>query len=108
MNISNINDATSWFQVLLTTSRSQVAVMTLKPGAESGPHAEAHAQSDQTLLVVSGKLRGEVGAEKVSMGGGDAIIIPAGTPHRFWNEADVPAVTFNVYSPPEYAPGDKG
>jgi oxalate decarboxylase/phosphoglucose isomerase-like protein (cupin superfamily) len=29
-------------------------------------------------------------------------LIPAGVKHRFVNHSDAPAVTFNVYSPPEY------
>ena len=32
---------------------------------------------------------------------------PAGTKHRFQNAGKEPALTFNVYSPPEYAPGEK-
>ena len=39
---------------------------------------------------------------------GDVLLIPAGTPHRFTNEAGKPAVTFNVYAPPEYPVGTKG
>jgi mannose-6-phosphate isomerase-like protein (cupin superfamily) len=35
-------------------------------------------------------------------------LIPAGTPHRFTNKARKPAVTFNVYAPPEYPAGLKG
>jgi mannose-6-phosphate isomerase-like protein (cupin superfamily) len=39
---------------------------------------------------------------------GDVLIIPAETPHRFNNPGKKKAVTFNVYSPPEYPAGMKG
>jgi mannose-6-phosphate isomerase-like protein (cupin superfamily) len=39
---------------------------------------------------------------------GDILLIRAGTPHRFENPGRQRAVTFNVYSPPEYPPGMKG
>jgi hypothetical protein len=35
-------------------------------------------------------------------------VISAGTLHRFKNSARKPAVTFNLYSPPEYPAGTKG
>jgi quercetin dioxygenase-like cupin family protein len=64
--------------------------------------------SDQVLLMLKGKLSGKVGEEKVRLEKGDVLVIPAGTPHRFKNNGRKPAVTFNVYSPPEYPVGMKG
>lgn len=58
--------------------------------------------------MLGGKLTGSVGRKKVSLTKGDVLVIPAGTPHRFMNNARKTAVTFNVYSPPEYPPGAKG
>jgi mannose-6-phosphate isomerase-like protein (cupin superfamily) len=58
--------------------------------------------------MLKGKLSGKVGQEKVSLKKGDVLLIPAGTPHRFTNKAGKPAVTFNVYGPPEYPAGMKG
>lgn len=83
-------------------------MMTLAPGKRTGRKAEAHAKSDQVLLVLSGKLSGSVGSETVSLKKGDILLIRAGTPHRFENPGRQRAVTFNVYSPPEYPPGTKG
>src|SRR5438105_12920814 len=104
MNLSNIDKAKEWFEVLQTTERSQTAMMTLKPGDETGSKAEAHEKSDQVLLILEGELSGEVGADRPELQKGDVLIIPAGTKHRFTNCADKPAVTFNVYSPPAYPP----
>ena len=108
MEITNIGTATQWFEVLQTTERSQTAMMTLEPGAATGEKAEAHEKSDQVLLVLEGELIGEVGDKRSRIGKGDVIIIEAGTKHRFANASDKPAITFNVYSPPAYPPGEKG
>ncbi|MEY2499059.1 MAG: hypothetical protein QOD12_2615 [Verrucomicrobiota bacterium] len=83
-------------------------MMTLAPGKATGRKAEAHKKSDQVLLVLSGELSGTVAAETVRLKKGDVLLIRAGTPHRFRNAGEKRAVTFNVYSPPEYPPGLKG
>jgi len=108
MDLANIKDATEWFEVLQTSKRAQTAMMTLAPGEKTGPKAETHEKSDQVLLMLSGKLSGTVGPESVSLKKGDILLIRAGTPHRFENRGRQRAVTFNVYSPPEYPPGMKG
>lgn len=108
MDLANIKDAKEWFEVLQTSRRSQTAVMILGAGEKTGRRAEAHEKSDQVLLVLSGKLSGTVGPESVSLKKGDSLLIPAGTPHRFENPGRARAVTFNVYSPPEYPPRMKG
>ena len=108
MQLSNIKEATEWFEVLQTSKRSQTAMMTLAPRKATGRKAEAHKESDQVLLVLSGKLSGKVGRKRVRLAKGDVLLIPAGTPHRFTNPGTKAAVTFNVYSPPEYPPDTKG
>jgi mannose-6-phosphate isomerase-like protein (cupin superfamily) len=105
MNVTNVDEAKDWFEVLQTSERSQTAVMTLAPGKSSGKTAEAHEDSDQVLLILEGELTGEVGAEHLSLKKGDVIIIPAGVKHRFTNRSEKRAVTFNVYSPPAYSAG---
>lgn len=108
MELSNIKEATEWFEVLQTSKRSQTAMMTLAPGQATGKKAEAHTKSDQVLLVLSGKLSGKIGRKQVRLAKGDVLLIPAGTPHRFKNPGRKAAVSFNVYAPPEYPPDTKG
>jgi mannose-6-phosphate isomerase-like protein (cupin superfamily) len=108
MDLRNIDEAKEWFEVLQTSKRAQTAIMTLAPGASTGKKAEAHKKSDQILLMLKGKLTGRVGEEKVRLKKGDVLVISAGTLHRFKNSARKPAVTFNVYSPPEYPAGTQG
>ena len=105
---ANIYRAKEWFKVFQTTKQSQTAVMTLGPGQSSGDKAEAHASSDQVLLLIHGKLSAEIGGKRSRMKPGDVVIIPPRVRHRFRNRGDRPAVTFSVYSPPEYPPGEKG
>jgi quercetin dioxygenase-like cupin family protein len=59
LNRANLRDAAEWFHVLQTTKVTQTAVMTLAPGQSTGDEAEAHAESEQTLLLIDGELRGE-------------------------------------------------
>ena len=105
MDVTNISEAKEWFEVLQTGERSQTAMMTLAPGDATGDKAEAHAKSDQVLLMLDGELTGDVGDQRPQLKKGDVIIIPAGVKHRFVNRAKKPAVTFNVYSPPAYPGG---
>jgi mannose-6-phosphate isomerase-like protein (cupin superfamily) len=107
MKIKNIRDRSHGFEVLQTTPRSQTAVMTLTPGGQSSEEMNTHVHSDQVLLVVEGEVEGEIAGEKITLRAGDVCIVPAGTPHRFENRSASPALTFNVYSPPEYSPGEK-
>jgi mannose-6-phosphate isomerase-like protein (cupin superfamily) len=108
MNLSSIDKAQEWFEVLQTGDRSQTAMMTLEPRDATGEKAEAHEKSDQVLLMLEGELSGEVGDERPKLKKGDVIIVPAGVKHRFVNHGQNTAVTFNVYSPPAYSRGTKG
>ena len=106
MNVSNLRDAKSWFHVLATSRKAQVATMTLAPGKSSGRKGNEHPKSEQVLFVVEGEVLAELGEEKRTLRKGDAVIVPAGAPHRFSNPFGSPAVTFNVYAPPAYEPGE--
>jgi len=108
MKVANIHDATAWFQVLQTTEQSQTAIMTLSPGGQSSERMNVHKKSDQVVLVIEGEIEGEIAGETKRLRSGDTCIVPAGTPHRFENAGKGRAVTFNVYTPPEYAPNERG
>ena len=105
MNVTNIDKAKRWFEVLQTSERSETAMMTLAPGKSSGEKAGAHDDSDQVLQILEGELTGEIGDELQNLKCGDVIMIPSGVKHRFTNRAQTWAVTFNVYWPPAYPAG---
>lgn len=78
--------------------------MRLDPGHESGSKEETHPHSDQILLMLEGTIKGTLCGEPVSLQKGEFITIPAGAPHRFFNDTQLPSLTFNVYAPPAYPP----
>ena len=82
--------------------------MTLGPGRATGDEPEAHKASDQVLLLIEGELSAEIDGARSRMKAGDVVVIPPGTKHKFTNPGDEPAVTFSVYSPPEYPPDERG
>ena len=108
MNVMNINEAQDRFEVLQTSEKSQTAVMTMKPGGASGPNRNAHEKSEQILLVLEGEVEGEVAGEKRILRKGDVVVVSPGVKHRFCNPGKITAVTFSVYSPPEYPPRSTG
>ena len=102
MSHVNIFRKTKWFEILKTTKRSQFAVMKLGPGQTTGEEPEDHKNSDQVLVVIEGQLSAEIDGKRSLMKEGDFVTIPPRTKHQFTNRSDRPAITFNVYSPPEY------
>jgi mannose-6-phosphate isomerase-like protein (cupin superfamily) len=49
-----------------------------------------HHADDECWYVLDGKLGFLVGDEELEAGPGDAVFVAAGTPHAYWNAADVP------------------
>jgi mannose-6-phosphate isomerase-like protein (cupin superfamily) len=99
MDKRNVGRVPDWFGVLQTTERVQTAVMTLQPGAWSGRKGNEHPGSEQVLLVLEGKVVAEIGDQRLVLQPGDVVIVRAGQAHRFGNESEQAAVTFNVYAP---------
>jgi mannose-6-phosphate isomerase-like protein (cupin superfamily) len=53
--------------------------------------AHVHPKQEERFEVLSGTLGLKVGTEEIVAGRGDAVTIPAGTSHRFWNAGAVEA-----------------
>ncbi len=60
------------------------------------------------LIVLQGELTAEIGEESAVMKKGDAVVVPARTPHKFINTGRERAVTFSVYAAPAFPPDKKG
>ena len=90
-------------EVLHTTKRSQLVIMTLQPGEEIG--SEVHRTHDQFLRVESG--RGEVVIDDVPhpIEDDDAVIVPAGARHNVVNTGTTPLQLYTLYGPPEHRDG---
>lgn len=89
-----------FFKILGTTEKSQVAVMTLKPGEDSGPE-DIH-KGDQVAYVIEGKMRAVVDGREGAVEQGEAVIIPAGAQHHLYNISNSNLFVLNFYSSPEY------
>jgi len=90
-------------RVLYTAYRSQLVLMSLKPGEEIG--LETHAENDQFF-------RFEEGSGKVIIDGMEneihedwAVIVPAGAEHNVINTGDKDLKLYTIYSPPNHRDG---
>ena len=61
--------------------------MTLAPDGH-GPMRHVHPEQDEWLEVREGRLGVWIDGRRRELVGGQQILIPAGTPHRFWNAGD--------------------
>ncbi len=107
MKLTHIFEAGTGFRVLDTTERSQTGLLTLEAGDATGDKPSRHEDSDQTLILLDGELTAEIGDEKAVMKRGDAVLVPAKTPHRFINTGKSRATTFSVYARPAFPPDKK-
>lgn len=105
MKLTHIFQAGAGFRVLETTERSQTGLLTLESGEASSHASSVHEQSDQVLLVLRGEVIAEIDDES-ELKRGDAVVVPAKTPHRFVNHGPDGAVTFSVYAPPAFPPNE--
>lgn len=106
---TSVEEETGGFwNVVNTTDRSQIAVMTVEPGEVAGG-PNTHPDSDQVALVLGGQATirawedGEDAepTERVCPQG--AIVhLPAGTQHWVKSTGEEELVFFSVYAPPEY------
>lgn len=87
---------------LLTAADTDGALMRVEtrnpPNAIAEP-MHVHPHQETRAEVVSGTLRFVVAGQERRLGPGDSIIIPAGTPHRFWNDGDGEAVAIQEARP---------
>ena len=62
---------------------------TLPPHRE-GPPLHIHFMEDEQGTVQSGVLSAVVDGRRIDAGPGDAVQLPRGSAHRWWNESDEP------------------
>ena len=97
-------DNDNFREVLYTTKRSQLVVMTLQPGEEIG--LETHEEHDQFIRVEEGDGEAILDGEKHRLEDGTALVIPAGTEHNVVNTSKKDALKlYTLYTPPEHPDG---
>jgi mannose-6-phosphate isomerase-like protein (cupin superfamily) len=90
----------SFFSVLQQTKLSQLAVMTLAPGQDSG-QGDMH-PGDQVVYIIEGEAEVEIEDTQHRLSAGMAVIIPKDSTHRIYNRGDQDVFFLNVYAPPAY------
>jgi mannose-6-phosphate isomerase-like protein (cupin superfamily) len=91
-------------EVLYTTPRSQLVIMTVQPGDEIG--LEKHEDHDQFIRVEAGRGVAILDGERHALEDGFAVVIPAGTEHNVINTSDSePLRLYTLYTPPEHPDG---
>lgn len=95
---------TSFRKVLYTAPNLQLVLMTLHPGEEIG--LETHDEGDQFIRVEGGQGAAILNGERLDMGNGTSVVIPAGVEHNIINTStDKPLYLYTIYSPPEHPDG---
>ena len=89
-------------KVLFTGTKSQLVLMSLRPGEEIG--AEVH-KVDQVLYVVDGEGSVVLGGVDKEFVKGEIVFVPAGVRHNVINTGVEPMKLFTIYAPPQHAPG---
>lgn len=59
--------------------------LTMPPGV-AVPAAHIHPSQEERFALVTGSARFRVGRERFTARAGEAVVVPPGTPHRFWND----------------------
>ena len=90
-------------RVLFTTERSQLVLMSLRPGEEIGE--EAHEGIDQVLAFVAGEGEAVIEGAASRVGAGGGVVVPSGVRHNFVAGGGGPLKLFTVYTPPEHPDG---
>jgi mannose-6-phosphate isomerase-like protein (cupin superfamily) len=97
-------DNTNFRQVIHTSGKQQLVVMSLLPGEDIGK--EVHPDVDQFFRIEEGEGKVIMNGEETPFKSGDAIIVPAGVEHNVLNTSDsVTLKLYTIYSPPNHPEG---
>lgn len=89
-------------RVLFSAERSQLVVMSLRPGEEIG--LEVH-DGDQILCIVEGAGIAVVGGVEHKIGEDSLVFVPAGVNHNVINGKKEAMKLFTIYAPPQHRAG---
>jgi len=89
-------------KVLFTTPRTQLVLMSLKPGEEIGE--ETH-KGDQFFRFEKGTGKMVINGKESNLKDGSSVVVPEGALHNVINTGDEPLKLYAVYSPPQHKDG---
>ncbi len=91
-------------QVLFTGKKTQLVLMSLKPGEEIGE--EVHDKVDQFFRFEAGEGKAIIDEQEYEVKDGDAVIVPAGSKHNIVNVSSSEDLKlYTLYSPPNHPDG---
>ncbi len=88
-------------QVLFTTERTQLVLMSLVPKEDIGE--EVH-KADQILIFVAGEGEAILDGVSSPVLPHYVVVVPAGTRHNFKNTGTQDLKLFTIYTPPQHKP----
>src|SRR5262249_45876527 len=80
----------------------EVVAVEFEPGGSTGDEPYTHGDSEELLLVLSGRAHVQLGEEVYDLRAGDSVHYRSSTPHRVSNPGAEAAEVLFVISPPSY------
>jgi mannose-6-phosphate isomerase-like protein (cupin superfamily) len=80
----------------------EVVAAGFDPGGSTGDEPYTHGDSEELLLVLTGRVHVQLGSELLDLSTGDSVNYRSSTPHRVSNPGDESAEVLFVISPPSY------
>jgi mannose-6-phosphate isomerase-like protein (cupin superfamily) len=90
------------FRVASQNRRCQAAEMVIKPGQAEGGPRNRHRDTDQWLIVVSGRGEAHIKGERYLLASGVLLLIEHGDQHEIRNTGRALLKTLNFHTPPAY------
>lgn len=81
------------------TNGNLLEINSFNPKTEMMEPIHVHPRQESSAEVIAGKLHFLVNGKEQVLGPGEKIVIPAGAPHRFWNEDEEEAESVQRFSP---------
>jgi mannose-6-phosphate isomerase-like protein (cupin superfamily) len=95
---------TNYREVLFTTEHTQLVVMCIAPGDETG--MSVHAHSDQFYRFKGGRGKVTIDDTVYDVNGELLLLVPAGARHNILNTSQVDALQlYTLYAPPFHRDG---
>jgi mannose-6-phosphate isomerase-like protein (cupin superfamily) len=101
--IKQARDNNNFRKVLFTGTKSQLVVMSIKPGESIGE--ETHKNVEQIIFIQSGSATLVLNDEARPFEAGDVVVIPPGTKHNIINSGKNALKICTVYVPPNHIDG---
>lgn len=91
--------STDWILTRRHGSANAILNVTKIPRGHGGPKLHIH-RFDQFFLVLEGTLQVQIGLEQHTVPAGSLVVLPAGVPHRQWNDSEQTERHLAILAPP--------